>query len=166
MEIKSVNHVYQAAPPYLDNRERPTRLMAEVLQRLQTEQPKLSDQELWHKAAAEVEEKHDMIWFGLTGVSMPETDILDRQIAMLYSGDYARDKAGELDAEKRLDQVKKHVVSIKNLIIDGQPVTDFDTFYRIAPKELVRWVCDAVHSCIVLSGAEIKNFMPGSALAA
>lgn len=162
MNITSVNHVYQATPPYLDNRERPARMMAEVLLRLRQEKPAAGDQELWSLAATEVEEKCDMIWFGVTGISMPETDQLDRQIAMLYN-DYARDKAGELDAEKRVEQVKKHVHSINNLAIDSTPVTDFDTFYRIAPKELVRWLCDAVHSCIILSGAERKNFMPGSA---
>lgn len=161
MKITGVNHVYQAVPPYLDNREIPVRMMGEALARLRAACPELGDAELWSKASIEVEEKCDMIWFGLTGVSMPETDALDQAIATFYQ-DYQREKASELDMAKRIELVKKHVVSINNLEIDGKPVTDFDEFYRIAPKELVRWVCDAVHSCIVMSGAERKNFMPGS----
>ena len=156
MNISSVNHVYKAVPPYLNNRELPKLMMAEIIARAEGD-----TEETWRAACAEVEEKCEMIWFGLTGVSMPETDALDRAIAMLYN-DHNREKAGELEVQKRLELVKKHVVSINNLQIDGKPVTDFDEFYRIAPKELVRWLCDAVHSSIALSAAERKNFMPGS----
>lgn len=161
MDLKSVNHVYQAVPPYLNNRELPVIMMREVIARETAANPDAGEAEIWAKACAEVEEKCEMIWFGLTGVSMPETDALDRAIAMLYQ-DYNREKASELEVQKRLEQVKKHVASINNLKIDGVPVRDFDTFYALADKVLVRWVCDAVHSLIILSNAERKNFMPGS----
>lgn len=165
MDITGVGHIYKAAPPYLNNRELPALMMAEVLARESAANPGAAEADLWAKAAAEVDERCEMVWFGLTGVSMPEQDALDRAIAALY-GDHQREKAGELEVAKRLELVGKHVVSINNLKIDGQPVTDFDTFYRLAPKELVRWVCDAVHNCIVMSGAERKNFMPPPLLAA
>lgn len=165
MNLNSTKHVYQAVPPYLDNREIPARLMTEALTRVKQAEPDLTDQEIWSKAADQVETTCDMIWFGTTSVSMPETDALDRAIAALYS-DYARDKAGELEAAKRLELVKKHVVSINHLTLDGEPVTDFDTFYAQAPKDMVRWICDAVHSSIILTHAERKNFMPGSAFPA
>lgn len=161
MNLNSVKHVYQAVPPYLNNRELPSLLMAEVLTSCKLHKPEASAEELWAQASAEVEAKCEMIWFGLTGVSMPETDALDRAIAAL-GWDNTRDKASELEMAKRVEQVKSHVVSINNLTIDGEPVTDFDTFYRLAPKELVRWLCDAVHSSVVMSHAERKNFMPGS----
>jgi len=161
MNINSVNHIYQAVPPYQKNRELALIMAGEIIARERKANPDMPDQELWSKAAAEADEKCGMMWFGLTGVSMPETDALDRAVAMLYN-DHNREKASELDIQKRIELVKKHVVSINNLELDGQPVTDFDTFYALADKVLVRWVCDAVHSQITLSAAERKNFMPGS----
>ena len=126
MDIKSTDHIYEAAPPYLNNRTQP---------------------------------EPDMIWFGIKAASMPDSDKLDRELLNLYN-DYARDKAAELEAGKRLEQVKAKVVSINNLTIGGNPVTSFDDFYAKAPKELVQWVCAAVHSSITLGLAERKNFLP------
>lgn len=164
MNFNSASYVYQAVPPYMNNRELPSLMMADIIKREKVLRPEAPAEEIWAAAAVEVEEKCEMAWFGLTAVSMPETDVLDRAIAALYS-DHARDKASELEAAKRIEQIKKHVHSI-NIKIAGERVTDFDTFYKQAPKEVVRWVCDAVHSTIVMSHAERKNFMPGSYSAA
>lgn len=126
MDIRSIDHVYEAVPPYLNNREQPA---------------------------------DEMVWFGVKAVSMPDQDKLDRELLMLYN-DLARDKAAEMEAGKRLAQIAAKVVSINNLTLDGKPVTTFDEFYTKAPKDLVQWVCAAVHSAITLGLAERKNFLP------
>ena len=126
VDIRSIDHAYEAVPPYMSNREQP---------------------------------ESEMIWFGLRAVSMPDSDKLDREIQAAYN-DLARDKAAELETGKRLEQIKSKVVSINNLTLDGKPITDFDEFYKKAPKDLVQWVCAAVHSSITLGLAERKNFLP------
>ena len=126
MDVRNIDHVYEAVPPYLNNRD-------------------LAPEE--------------MVWIGVKAVSMPDQDKLDRELLMLYN-DFARDKAAEMEAGKRLAQVAAKVVSINNLTLDGKPVTSFDEFYAKAPKELVQWVCSAVHSTITLGLAERKNFQP------
>ena len=132
MDIKSTAHVYEAVPPYLNNRDLP---------------------------------EFEMVWLGLKAVSMPDSDKLDREMVNLYN-DYARDKAAEMETGKRLEQIKSKVVSINNLVLDGNPVTSFDEFYANAPKELVQWVISAIHSSITLGLAERKNFLPESGSAA
>ena len=126
MDIKSIDHVYEAVPPYLSNRE---------------------------------QDKDEMIWFGVKAVSMPESDRLDREIQAAFS-DLARDKAAEVQTGKQLEQIKSKIISINNLTLDGKPVTSFDEFYARAPKELVQWICAAVHSSLTLGLAERKNFLP------
>lgn len=128
MQIHSNNHIYEAVPPFLNNREQ------------------TADQ---------------MIWFGMQSISQPEADKLEQATIAAYN-DLAKDKAGEKVSELNLTLIKSKVKSINNLFIDGEPVTDFDEFYRRAPKEMVSWVCNAIQSSIALSLAERKNFLPES----
>jgi len=165
MDLHSTTFVYEIAPPFLNNRELPTIMLAKEIARLTAENEalpehkKVSEQEIWHKAKEKVHNECDMIWFGVQAVSMPDSDKLDREVVSLYN-DYTRDKATEMEGGKRLQQIKEKVKSINNLTLDGNKITTFDEFYHHAPKELVQWLCGAVHSIITLSLSERKNFLP------
>jgi hypothetical protein len=158
MDLNGNDHIYQAVPPYLDNRERPLLATRQALEKLLVTEPDLDEAAAWVKAK-ETAGDGGMVWFELQAISLPETDALDRAISSLYN-DYSSDKAAEHEQGKRRELLKSKVHGIHNLTIKGGPVTDFDTFYRMAPREMVQWVIGAVNSTIALSQAERKNFMP------
>ncbi len=85
---------------------------------------------------------------GLKVVAVPEIDRLQAECRGL--GQEAIDK-------KNYEAIKSKVVFIENLKIDGQDVSDFDTFYQKAPPELVDWVTKAIFSTLHLTKAERKN---------
>ena len=159
MDIKSIDYVYQAVPPYLNNRDLPAIMLSDLVAEFTAATPELGAETILANAKARVAAENTMIWFGVKALSMPDSDKFDRELVNLYN-DYARDKAAEMEAGKRIEQIKSKVVSINNLTLDGQPVTSFDDFYARAPKELVQWLCAAVHSTITLGLAERKNFLP------
>ena len=71
--------------------------------------------------------------------------------------DYDKAKAAEMVTQHTLDIFRERVASIEGLEVDGKPVTDFDTFYDVAPPELVSWVMMAVYSTQILTDSEAKN---------
>ena len=160
MELPGIDHLFEIAPPYMKNRETPAMQMQEEMAAIRKERPDIDEQSLWEQAAEKVRAGDRMLWFGVLAVSMPESDKLEREIINLYN-DYARDKAAEMESGKRLELVKSKVRSINNLKIGDKEITTFDDFYRLAPKDLVQWLCAAVHSTLTLTGAERKNFLPG-----
>jgi hypothetical protein len=158
LDINSNDHIYQAAPPYRNNRDLPILARLGLIDQVKADNEGLSDGEVWEKVKA-LAGDGGMVWFGVQAVSMPESDDLDRKIAQVYH-DYARDKAAELEQGKRMELLRSKLKSINNLVLSGVKITDFDTFYRLAPREMVHWLLAAVNSTITLSEAEIKNFMP------
>lgn len=161
MEIHSNNHIYEAVPPFLNNRELAHILRSQLITEIKASNPYLPDEEVVKQATDRAVKENKMIWFGLQGISQPEADKIEQQSLAAYS-DLAKDKAGEKVSELNQNLIKSKVKSINNLVIDGNEITTFDEFYRQAPKELVRWVCNAVQSTIALSLAERKNFLPES----
>lgn len=100
----------------------------------------------------------DMMFIGLKCVTMPEQDKFQREMAAVRN-DYALDKAQEVIEQKTYEMVKSKVCFIKNCIIDGQLVEDWDTFYANAPMEIVSEICAAVLRTNKLMEGERKNFL-------
>ena len=98
----------------------------------------------------------EQVVIGLSIVKMPEVD-LDQTAEIKARLDHTPDKSSEMVAEITLARIREKVHHIKNLTVGGQAVTDFDTFYKVAPPELVRWVVKSVYSYYALSQAERKN---------
>lgn len=161
MQINSNNHIYEAAPPYLNNRELAHILRSQLITEIKESNPDLPDEEIIKQATERAVKENKMIWFGLQGISQPEADKLEQQNIAAYN-DLAKDKSGEKVSELNLGLIRSKVKSINNLVIDGKEITDFDEFYKTAPKELVQWACNVVQSSIALSLAERKNFLPES----
>ena len=106
--------------------------------------------------------KDQMIWFGVKGISMLDSDKLE-MASVSANNDFARDKAAEIIQGKLLDMIKGKIDSINNLVVGGRKITAFDEMYRLAScKEITNWLCTVIHSTISLSAAEIKNFLPES----
>ncbi|MCP3177308.1 hypothetical protein MJO47_09375 [Desulfuromonas sp. KJ2020] len=93
----------------------------------------------------------DPVVFGLRVITVPENDKLLEE---------ARGMSREAADKKTYEKIKEKVTFIRNLVIGGKPVTDFDEFYKNGPPEMVRWVCAAVYSTQALSLAERKNSLP------
>lgn len=70
---------------------------------------------------------------------------------------HTREKAAELVSDNSRKLVADRVVKVENLIIDGEEVSDYETLYKKAPRELIQWITAAVHSTDILSEYEIKN---------
>lgn len=102
----------------------------------------------------------EQLYFRVRGISITDQDDLDQAAAL----DAARhDLKVRMDNQRRrlYDLVKKKVVEIVGYQVDGpdgpRPVTDFDEFVRVAPKELVTWLFAVINSGESLSAAARKN---------
>lgn len=93
---------------------------------------------------------------GLQVVTVPELDV---------EVNASRGLAQEAIDKRTKDLIRSRVKYIRNLKVGGREITEFDDFYKSAPPELVRWVCQAVYSSVMLSAVERKNSSPGSASA-
>lgn len=101
-------------------------------------------------------EEFKPVIFGMKCMSMPEIDE-DAIREAQTRGEKTADEAQRIIAGFTKSRIASKVVSIENLTVDGKEVTDFDTFYDVAPPELVSWVCKSIYSSFILSRAEIKN---------
>ena len=102
------------------------------------------------------ENSEQPVTVGLRGVSAVDMDNYKAQ-ALEYQLNFGQAKASEMVTAETIKFTADHVASIEGLEIDGQPVTDFETFYKDAPQELVSWVMTAIHSTQILTDAERKN---------
>ncbi|OQY16385.1 MAG: hypothetical protein B6I36_10340 [Desulfobacteraceae bacterium 4572_35.1] len=127
MDFNSTNHVYRCVPPVLGIKE----------------------------AYDSGAEKNPVV-FGLKCIPMPEVDEDVFKEAKIRS-EKTPDESQRIIAGYTKDRIKSKVAFIENLVLDGNEITDFDSFYNLAPPELVSWVCKAVYSSYVLSVHEIKN---------
>lgn len=93
---------------------------------------------------------------GLRGVNTVDMDNIKAEY-LEYSLNNTQVKAAELVTESTIKFVAGKVASIENLEIDGKEITDFETFYKLAPQELVTWVMTAIHSTQILTSAELGN---------
>lgn len=160
MEFHGPDHIYEIAPPHFGNRALPAQLLGETLAALKETLPEgTTDAEIWRQAVDKVRAENKMVWFGVRAVHMPDMDQLDREIAAIHA-DNLRDKAIELEAGKRRNQVKEKLASINNLVVDGRAITTFEDFYKNGPPEMVQWLIGAIRVTEVLQESQRKNFLP------
>ena len=144
MDFHGTSHTYECIPPVLG-----------IVTAWEKYQEELNEWKVNGKKGSEPEEVKPVI-IGLKCIPIPEVDEDVFKEAKVRS-EKTPEEAQRIIAGFTKERIKSKVVSIKNLVIDGEEVTDFDTFYDIAPPELVSWVCKVIYSSYMLSQAEIKN---------
>lgn len=105
----------------------------------------------------------EMIYFRVRGISMPDKQELDRQVALLST---TLNPEERLKEKVKLDHglARKKFVSLHNYRVptgDGgsREVAEFDEFCTVAPAELVAWFFDVITWGEKLSAAERRNFL-------
>lgn len=93
---------------------------------------------------------------GLSCVTIPDLDA-ERLASQATMQAEPQSKWAGIAAERALAQIRSKYHGVRNLTIKGEPVKDFDDFYRNGPPEMVSWVCRAVMSSEILTAAEVKN---------
>lgn len=94
------------------------------------------------------ERSEEPVVVGLQVLTLPEQD------AEIMA---QRGLGAEAISRRTMALVKGKIKFIRGLKVDGQEITDFDSFYKLAPPELVSWVMSAIYRTSILSGAERKN---------
>ena len=143
MEFEAPGHVYKCVPPVLGIKRKWDKYQ--------------EDLKKWeeNKEGEKPEEVKPVI-IGMKRLVMPIVDTETKRES------YARVNLSMEEASKIVegytkDNIRAHVDHIENLVVGGKEVTDFDTFYDVAPIELVSWVCKAIYSTMTLSDSELKN---------
>jgi hypothetical protein len=153
MELHGNDYVYEVTPPFMGGQQTLLNLSRRCLDEAKGDAI---------KALEVIEATDTTIRVGLKGVSMLDLDKIDAATVAAYN-DYAKDKAAEVIQGKQMDLIKSKVAYIKNLVVDGKQIDTFETAYALACcKELVQWIQAAVHSTMILTAAERKNFLPES----
>lgn len=135
MRFRSINDIYEIAPPLffdgVNNRSLP---------------------------------EEEMFYLCVKGISITEQELLDREAALdAQTRRFEPAKAMDEQRRRTYEKVKEKVVSIHNYFIGDREVTDFDELVRDGQPELVRWLFTVLTSGEALSRAERKNFLSPSA---
>jgi hypothetical protein len=101
----------------------------------------------------------EQIVIGLRAVSMPEHDAHRQRLARFREHALGQEDLHEKTEEESRRLIASKVVFIRGLEVEGVgEVTDFETFTREAPRELVAWVALAVMNTEELRISDRKNF--------
>lgn len=160
MDFAGPAHVYWVAPP--TNGNLTAKQIEQARKQISAEKDKRKRTAL-EKELKAIESQQVLI--GLRCFTMPEMDAEHLAVSAICL-EHAQTKWKELQTKRTYEEIGKKFVGVKNLTVGGVPVETWDDFYRLAPKDMVAWVCMAVYSSDALSEAEAKNFSPASASAA
>ena len=151
MDFHTTDHVYKCIPPVLGIAAEYEEYL-KALKAWENDERVLDDDDREACRPAEVKP----VVIGLKCIPMPEVDEDVFKEAKTRS-EKSAEESQRLIAGFTKERIKSKVAFFENLILDGEEIKDFDTFYDKAPPELVSWVCKAVYSSYILSRAERKN---------
>lgn len=137
MDFHKPDHVFKCIPPVLD-----------ILTRYEE-----------YKAAKAAGEKVKEVKPVIVGLKVIPREKQQEDFRREYKtrSECATDEAQRIVEGFTKERIREHVVSIENLTIEGEEITDYDKLCELAPPELGAWIDKVVYSYYVLSRAEIKN---------
>jgi len=94
--------------------------------------------------------------FHLKGISQDDFSEAIRAESVIGQNN-TREEAARLIGENAAKLVSDRLVKIENLVVGGKTIETYEDLSKHAPRELVNWICAAVHSTEILSEYEIKN---------